>query len=110
MRLPTTIAVGLTLFALAACTDAVTETPESMIEQARAALAQHLLVGVDRITVVEAKPVVWSDGSVGCARPGVVYSEGQVEGHLIVLSMEGGFAQYHQGGDDPPFLCLTPTE
>jgi hypothetical protein len=110
LRPRTTLLAVLAVIAMAACSDAASETPESMIEEARAALAQHLLVGVDRIAVVEAKPVMWSDGSMGCARPGVVYPQGQVEGHLIILGMDGGFAHYHQGGDDPPFLCQTPTE
>jgi hypothetical protein len=110
LRLRTTLLAVVAVIALAACSDAASETPESMIEEARAALAQHLLVGVDRISVVEAKPVIWSDGSLGCARPGVVYPQGQVGGHLIILGMDGAFAQYHQGRDEPPFLCQTPSE
>lgn len=94
---------------LAACSDDPA-TPESMIEAARADLAQYLQVNPDWIDLVDARPVTWSNGAIGCARPGVVYSEAQVDGHLIVLTYEGGFAHYHQGGEDPPFLCLNPTE
>lgn len=95
---------------LLGCTQEPTEAPEDMIEAARLDLATYLQVFVDDIHVTHSQPVTWSSGAIGCARAGVSYDDGEVPGFLILLTTGGAVANYHQGGDDPPFLCLQPTE
>jgi hypothetical protein len=39
----------------------------------------------DELGVVRAEQVVWNDGSLGCPRPGTIYTQARVNGYRIVL-------------------------
>lgn len=78
---------------------------ESLIEMAKKDLAQRLSVSVGEISLVEAKPVVWPDSSMGCPQPGMVYLQIPEDGALIVLQFEGVSYEYHNGGSRGLFLC-----
>jgi hypothetical protein len=43
--------------------------------------------GVDpaTVTVVSAKPVTWMDGSLGCPKPGVMYTQSVVPGFRVIV-------------------------
>lgn len=71
-------------------------------------LARRLNVERDAITVLEARPVVWPDGSLGCPKPGVQYPQVQQDGLLIRLQAQGREFSYHGGGIRKPFLCESP--
>lgn len=43
----------------------------------------------DQLVIVRAEPVVWSDGSLGCAEPGAQYTQALVEGYWIVIAAAG---------------------
>jgi len=76
------------------------------IDQARADLAGRLGVDASAITVISAELVEWSDASLGCPRPGMVYAQVPTDGSLIVLSHSGASYRYHTGGSVyVPFLC-----
>jgi len=79
-------------------------------EQAIADLAARLHLDAKDITVVRAVAVTWRDGSIGCAQPGMAYTQALVSGHLIELLAEGETYRYHQGGSRAPFYCDHPTE
>ena len=100
------------LFSAVACADGDPQptVPDAHLESAKIDFAARLQVAVDEITVVEAEPVTWSSGAMGCAQSGGVYTPAEVEGYLIVLQYLTAVGNYHQGGDTPPFLCLSPTE
>jgi len=72
-------------------------------------LAERLAVTLDEIVVVSAESVVWPDGSLGCPIPGMSYTQVQVEGATIVLTVDGGLYNYHSGANRGPFLCI-PTK
>lgn len=78
------------------------------VRLALADLATRLAVTADAIEIVEARPVVWPDGSLGCPQPGMMYPQVQVEGIVIRLRAAGAEYQYHGGGRREPFLCETP--
>ena len=46
----------------------------------------------DNIEVERAESVIWSDGSLGCPEPGVMYTQAQVSGYWVVL--HAGDRQY----------------
>jgi len=79
------------------------------IEQARQDLAARLSLTADQIEVVEAKAVVWPDGSLGCPQPDMVYPQVLQDGFLIVLRSNNQLYEYHGGGDSTIFLCETAT-
>jgi hypothetical protein len=57
--------------------------------------------GVDpsAITVKESRSVTWSDGSLGCPQPGMVYTQVLVDGFRVVLIANGKQLDYHGTGD-----------
>ncbi|MCL1693975.1 MAG: hypothetical protein M3096_09840, partial [Actinomycetia bacterium] len=72
-------------------------------------LMARLSVTLDDIVVVSAESVVWPDGSLGCPIPDMRYTQVQVEGAKIVLTVDGSLYNYHSGGNRGPFLCV-PTK
>ncbi len=76
-----------------------------VVERARADLATRLGVEESVIEVVSAELVTWSDGSLGCPQPGMMYTQALVEGSRVVLGSEGTLYPYHAGPDGEPFLC-----
>ncbi len=81
-----------------------------LVAIAVADLAGRLDVGTSEIEVVSVESVVWPDGSLGCAARDRGYTQVQVDGAKIVLSVDGKVFNYHSGGGRDPFLCLTPTD
>jgi hypothetical protein len=80
----------------------------SLVSKAMGDLAQRLGIDPDQIDLVELKPVVWPDGSLGCPQPGMEYTQVPVEGLLIRLQAGGRVYEYHSGGGQAPFLCEHP--
>ena len=78
---------------------------ESLIALARNHLARKLSISVDEINLVEAKPVVWPDSSMGCPQPGMAYLQVPEDGALIILQFNGISYEYHNGGSRGLFLC-----
>lgn len=78
---------------------------QSLIENARADLAQRLSIPVTQINLVEAVSVTWPDGSLGCPQPDMLYTQVQVDGLRIRFSVGDHIYEYHSGGRRAPFLC-----
>jgi hypothetical protein len=76
------------------------------------AIAQLVDDGIERdaIALVLAEPVVWSDGSIGCPEPGMMYTQALVEGYRIVLTIDGEEVAFHGADNQPPFRCDGPVE
>ena len=68
-------------------------------------LTRRLAINRSAISVIEARSVVWPDGSFGCPRPGMAYQQVQQDGFLIRLRAIGQDFAYHGGGSRAPFLC-----
>lgn len=77
----------------------------SVVEQARIDLAGRVDVDESSIEVVSAELVTWSDGSLGCPQPGMMYTQALVDGSRVVLQHDDRFYDYHAGADADPFLC-----
>ena len=73
-------------------------------------LASRLGVETGAVKVVAVQDVTWRDGSKGCAKKGVLYTQSLIEGLRITLKVDGATYEYHSGGSGPPFLCERPTQ
>jgi hypothetical protein len=73
-------------------------------------LADRLGVEPESVEVVAVQEVTWSDGSRGCARKGVLYTQSLIDGSRITLQVDGTRYEYHSGGSGGPFLCERPTQ
>ena len=83
---------------------------QGFVRQAKEDLAKRTGLSVDQIEVVEARPVTWPDGSLGCPQPGMAYPQVLVDGLLIRLRAAGKIYEYHSGGNRAPFLCENPAD
>ena len=68
--------------------------------------------GIDPAQVVIAgwTPVTWNDGSLGCPREGMGYTQVQVDGQLLVLRVDTALFQYHARGGGPFAYCANPSK
>jgi hypothetical protein len=83
---------------------------EGLVAQAADDLARRTGLPTDAIELVESRPVTWRNGSIGCPRPGYMYTQALVPGALIILRAGEKAFRYHSGRTGPPFLCETPAE
>jgi len=82
---------------------------QSLVERAKAALAQRLAVSVNEIILSEAASVVWPDSSLGCPEEGKTYSQVLTPGYLILLEHDGNKFEYHTNIHNYFFHCENPT-
>lgn len=88
--------------------------PAELLAAARADLAQRLVAektgGSVRVLVAEA--VTWSDGALGCPRPGMNYTMALVPGYRVVFGVRIGADErryaYHAGHRGPLAYCANP--
>ena len=120
---PTAAAAPKPIRTLAAATAQPQETPVGgagpvaiepglapQVEVARADLAKRLSLAPDQIHVVAAQAVTWPDGSLGCPKPGMMYTQSLVDGLLIRMEAGGKVYEYHGGGRGVPFFCDKPSK
>jgi hypothetical protein len=75
------------------------------VQAAVADLSSRLSLRADEIELLRAEPVTWSDGSLGCPQPGVMYTQALVDGVWIQLRAGDTVYSYHGGGSGDPTLC-----
>lgn len=57
------------------------------------------------VAVAGALDVIWSDGSLGCPEPDMIYTQALVDGYLLTLEVDGDRVAYHGEDGRPPFHC-----
>lgn len=82
---------------------------ESLIEMAKNDLAQRLSIPVGGISLVEARPVVWPDSSLGCPQEGIMYAQVLTPGFLILLEYAGVVKEYHANRGNRVVTCENPS-
>ena len=68
-------------------------------------LSQRLDLAKEQVMVTHWEEVIWSDGSLGCPEPGLMYTQALVEGYQITLWAEGKEYDYHTRGLAHFLLC-----
>jgi len=61
-------------------------TLQKLVIRAKEDLAKRLSIEVDQIGLIEAKAVEWSDTSLGCPKPGMMYAQVITPGYRVVPS------------------------
>ena len=59
------------------------------------------------VEVVRAEAVTWSDGSLGCPEPGMLYTQALVDGFQVVVNASGEELDYRVGQAGSFRLCDT---
>ncbi len=68
-------------------------------------LGRRLDRQVTDLAVTTAKAMTWNDGSLGCPKPGQVYTQALVDGFQVVLEVDGERYDYRSSGGDSAQLC-----
>jgi hypothetical protein len=73
----------------------MTDGAKLAVEQAKEDLANRKGIDNEQIVVVKVKAVDWSDTSLGCPQPGMMYAQVITPGYRILLSYGGQIYPYH---------------
>jgi hypothetical protein len=81
------------------------EVPEPLFEIVLADLLDR--TGSDRsmVKVIKSEFVVWSDGSLGCPQPGMMYTQALVDGYQVIFDINGEPYDYHLSDRGAFILC-----
>lgn len=84
------------------------EVPDELLDSILAAAATETGTDPNDVTVVAAEEVTWSDGSLGCPEPGMVYTQALVPGYRVVVDAGGRALSFHASQDGGFVLCENP--
>jgi hypothetical protein len=82
--------------------------PTSIIDPIVADAAARLGVDPSEVTVVSAHAETFSDGSLGCPEPGMMYTQALVDGYQVVVEANGTQLDYRGSGSGQFRLCENP--
>ncbi|WP_129676280.1 hypothetical protein [Candidatus Chloroploca sp. Khr17] len=85
------------------------EAPAELLERLLADVIARTGAEREAIVVIRDEAVVWSDGSLGCPEPGMMYTQALVEGYHVVFDVAGVFYDYRVDSRDAFRLCENPT-
>jgi hypothetical protein len=71
---------------------------QAAADQAKAEAARQLRAQTSDFTVVTIEPTQWSDSSLGCSKPGSMYTQVVSDGYTVVLEREGRRHQVNVSG------------
>jgi outer membrane lipoprotein-sorting protein len=102
----TLLVVAIFLPACAAQPDAMnTPAIDRIVQAARADAAQRSGLAAAQLQLVAAESVTWADGSMGCPRPGMLYTQALVPGYRVKLKVGSEVWDYHAGERGGLVLC-----
>ena len=78
---------------------------DAVVQAARADAAQRSGVAPADLTLILAASVTWADGSLGCPRPGLLYTQALVPGYRVKLKVGNEVLDYHTGERGGLILC-----
>lgn len=82
---------------------------DKLIEMSKMDLSQRLSIPVSEIKLVSAQDVVWSDSSLGCPNPSVMYLQVLTPGYLIRLEALGQEFEFHTDKNGQIIQCDNPS-
>jgi hypothetical protein len=82
--------------------------PPSIIDPIVADAAARLGVDPSVVTIVSAHAETFSDGSLGCPQPGMMYTQALVDGYQVVVEANGTQLDYRGSGPGQFRLCENP--
>ena len=78
---------------------------QPMLDRIRADAAQRAGVALDQVKVLTVESVTWSDGSLGCPEPGMMYTQALVRGYRVRVDAAGTILLYHAGTQNTFVHC-----
>jgi len=81
------------------------QSMQPMLERIRADAAERVGVAPDQVKVLSVESVTWSDGSLGCPEPGMMYTQALVRGNRVRVDAAGTILLYHSGAQNTFVHC-----
>ena len=78
---------------------------EDAVRAARADAARRTGVAAESLVLISAESVTWSDGSLGCPQPGMMYTQALVPGYRVRFRGPAGEMDYHASARGALVLC-----
>ncbi len=78
---------------------------ERAVSAARADAVRRTGVAAESLSLISAEVVTWSDGSLGCPQPGMMYKQALVPGYRVRLRGPHGEVAYHASTRGALVLC-----
>ena len=69
------------------------------VARAKEDLLGRLKISDEAVKLVQAEAILWSDSSLGCPKPGMMYAQVITPGYQIVLEYAGKQYDYHVGNN-----------
>ncbi len=88
--------------------DGGSSLPTSITDPIVADAATRLGVDPSAVTIVDGHEETWSDGSLGCPQPGMMYTQALVEGYQVVVEANGTQLDYRGSGPGQFRICENP--
>ena len=79
--------------------------PQPAVDAAQRDAAAHLGVSPAALKVDQVEPRQWGDSSLGCPKPGQMYSQIVTPGFVIIISGAGKQLEYHADTRGRVVLC-----
>jgi hypothetical protein len=86
----------------------ITEVPGEVLEAIVADAADRAGVERDEVDITTAEAVTWSDGSLGCPEPGMMYTQALVPGYRVVVQAGGEEMSFHASDRGDFRFCQNP--
>jgi hypothetical protein len=80
-------------------------TLEATVDAALADAARRTGLRRAELKVLSAEAVIWSDGSLGCPEPGMMYTQALVPGYRVRVQASGQELDYHASRMGLPMQC-----
>ena len=84
------------------------EVPGGLLESIVADAAERAGVGPTDVSIIAAESVTWSDGSLGCPQPGMMYTQALVPGYRVVVDAGGEQMSFHASDRGNFRFCAKP--
>ena len=82
--------------------------PAAIIDPIVADAAARLGVDPSMVEVVSAEQKTYGDGSLGCPRPGEMYTQAVVDGYQVIVEVNGTQLDYRGSGPGQFRICENP--
>jgi hypothetical protein len=86
------------------------EDVQAVVREATEDLVGRIGLASEKIQLVSVEPVQWSDASLGCPQPGMMYAQMITPGYRVVLEAEGQQYTYHTDTVRFAVLCEDESE
>jgi hypothetical protein len=100
------LALALSLPACAVHSDAmIPSSVDRIVQAARADAARRSGLAPAQLQLVSAESVTWADGSLGCPKPDMLYTQALVPGYRVQLRVGNQVWDYHASERGGVVLC-----